>query len=189
MIIAFDGQQQDERVLLELQPYPLIEKLNYFKILVIVIFFIIMVFLIATVTPNFASLIKIPGILLILIFAVVAFWWNHMIFKKSKTYITDRRIIRFDPFSPFVTAKRALFWNEALKAKAYNPSLLMRFFKVGIVQVEPHLADHENVVVRDIYMFEDVANYIDKILFIFKNKPDDIVNIKPFVFKARGERD
>ena len=85
--------------------------------------------------------------------------------------------------------KRALFWSETLKAKAYAPNMIFRMLKVGTIDVEPQLADHEDVRITDVYYFEDLANYIDKILFTFKNKPTDVAAIKPFVPKAKGQRD
>jgi hypothetical protein len=90
--------------------------------------------------------------------------------------------------SPFFVTKRALFWNEALKAKAYASNIFFRSFKIGTIDVEPQLAEHEDVRVTDVYYFEDLANYIDKILFTFKNKPEDIASIKPFVPKVKGQR-
>ncbi len=48
---------------------------------------------------------------------------------------------------------------------------------------------HEDVRVTDVYYFEDLANYIDKILFTFKNTPGDIAAIKPFVPHPKGQRD
>ena len=60
--------------------------------------------------------------------------------------------------------------------------------KIGILEVEPIMGDKENVIVRDVFYFEDLANYIDKILFTFKNKPAEVDQIAPFIPKPRGER-
>lgn len=187
--IIFDGQQTDERVLYIITPHPIVERINLVLFGALMLFFIIIVILISQVFGSFAGLIRTLGIFLSLLIGLVGIWWTHVTQQKSKTYITDRRILRMEPISPFVTAKRALFWNEALKAKAFSTNLVMRMFKVGTVTVEPHLADYENVVITHVYMYEDVANYIDKILFIFKNKPADIAILKPFVPMPRGQRD
>ena len=61
--------------------------------------------------------------------------------------------------------------------------------KIGTIDVEPQLAEHEDVRVTDVYYFEDLANYIDKILFTFKNSPAEIATLKPFVPKGKGLRD
>ncbi|MEK7129874.1 MAG: hypothetical protein AAB803_02530, partial [Patescibacteria group bacterium] len=68
-------------------------------------------------------------------------------------------------------------------------NLLSSFLGIGIVEVEPVMGDKENVRVTDVGYFDDLANYIDKILFTFKNKPAEISTINPFVPKPRGHRD
>jgi len=53
--------------------------------------------------------------------------------------------------------------------------------------VEPTaLRTMEDVRITDVYYFEDLANYIDKILFTFKNTPAEVANLKPFVPKPKG---
>ena len=189
MTTQFDGQQEGERVLYTVIPHFIALKLALLRIIVLSIFFFGVLWLIGTVVPTASNLLQIAGILLALALLVIGTWWNITVHKKARTYITDRRIIRFDVVSPFFTTKRALFWNEALKSKAYAPNMLNRIMKVGTIDVEPQLSDHEDVRVTDVYYFEDLANYIDKILFTFKNTPAEIVNLKPFVPKPKGQRD
>lgn len=184
----FDGQQTDERVLFELTPHPLSRVLSLVRLALLAIFFGLVLFLIASVVPAAGPILRAIGLVLPILIIAIGFWWTNTIFTKSKTYITDRRIIRFDVVSPFFTTKRALFWNEALKAKAYAPSLISRFLGIGIVEVEPVMGDKENVRVTDVGYFDDLANYIDKILFTFKNQPTEMVNLKLFVPKPRGQR-
>jgi hypothetical protein len=186
---TFDGQQEGERVLYTITPHPIAKQIAIARIAFLSIFFLVVLWVIGSIVPSAATAIQMAGIFLALTLLVVGTWWNVKVYNRAKTYITDRRIIRFDVVSPFFMTKRALFWNEALKAKAYAPNLLFRSLKIGTIDVEPQLAEHEDVRVTDVYYFEDLANYIDKILFTFKNTPAEIANIKPFVPKARGQRD
>jgi len=189
MTTQFDGQQEGERVLYTVTPHVFSLQLAIARIVFLSIFFFIVLWLIGTVVPSAASLLTIIGLFLAIILLGVGVWWNITVHKKARTYITDRRIIRFDVVSPFFTTKRALFWNEALKAKAYAPNMIFRMMKVGTIDVEPQLAEHEDVRVTDVFYFEDLANYIDKILFTFKNTPSEVANLKPFVPKPKGQRD
>jgi hypothetical protein len=186
---AFDGQQEGERILYVITPHPVAMKLAIVKIVLLSLFLILMMVLIGTVVQSMSAVLTIAGILCALLLLCIGLWWNITVFKKAKTFITDRRIIRFDVVSPFFTTKRALFWNEALKAKGYSPNILYRMVKIGILVVEPQVSDHEDVRVHDVYYFEDLANYIDKILFTFKNTPAEIANLRPFVPKPKGKRD
>lgn len=189
METPFEGQQEGERVLYVIRPHPIAKQLAIARLVFLAVFFFAVLWVIGTIVPSAAMLLELIGLLLAIILLVVGIWWNHTIHEKAKTYITDRRIIRFDVVSPFFMTKRALFWNEALKAKAYAPNFLFRSMKIGTIDVEPQLADHEDVRVTDVYYFEDLANYIDKILYTFKNTPAEIASLKPFVPKAKGQRD
>lgn len=186
--IVFEGQQTDERILYTIVPHPFSKYLAIGKIVFLSIFFYLVLLLISTIVPDAASALKTVGILLSFVLLVIGIWWNNTVYTRDRAYITDRRIIRFDVVSPFFKTKRELFWNEALKAKAYAPNLFYRMMKVGILEVDPIMGERENVIVRDVYYFEDLANYIDKILFTFKNKPAEIESIQPFIPKPRGER-
>lgn len=186
---SFNGQQEGERILYTIAPHPFTKQFAIVRILLLSLFLYIVFWVIGTIIPSAVLLLQISGFVLTLLLSAVGIWWNITVFKKSRTYITDRRIIRFDVVSPFFTTKRALFWNEALKAKAYAPNVFMRMFKIGTIDVEPLLAEGEDVRVTDVYYFEDLANYIDKILFTFKNSPTEIATLKPFVPKEKGQRD
>ncbi|MCL4360181.1 hypothetical protein M1555_02905 [Patescibacteria group bacterium] len=187
--IQFEGQQEGERVLYVIRPHAFAKRLAVGKLILLTVFFFIILWLISDVFTGFAGVVRTVDVVLSLILLAVGFWWNTTVYGTSKTFITDRRIIRFEVMTPFVTTKRALFWNEALKAKGYASGLLYRMMKIGTLEVEPHLSDHENVLVHDVYYYEDLANYIDKILYIFKNQPAETAAIRPFVPKPRGQRD
>ncbi len=189
MAIEFDGQQTGERTLYVVTPHQFAKYVALIRLVFLSLFFFLILQLIASVLTRAAEPLQTASVVLSGILLIVGFWWNNTIYGKSKTYITDRRIIRFEVMTPFFTTKRALFWNEALKAKGYAPNIFWKMLKIGKVRVEPQIAQGEDVLVNDVFLYDDVANYIDKILFTFKNKPGEIALIKPFVLKPRGQRD
>lgn len=189
MDIQFDGQQTDERILYIVIPHQFAKYVALIRLVLLSLFFFLILQLIASIVPSLAGPIKIASVVFSALLLVIGFWWNNTVYSKSKTYITDRRIIRFEVMTPFFTTKRALFWNEALKAKGYAPNIVWKMLTIGKVRVEPQLAEGEDVLVHDVFMYDDIANYIDKILFTFKNKPAEVCLIKPFVPKPKGERD
>lgn len=187
--IQFDGQQSDERVLYVVLPHVYAKYLAIARLIGLVILLCLMLILIASIVPAVSSIITIVGVLISIILLTAGIWWNHAVYSRSKTFITDRRIMRIDVASPFFQTKRALFWNEALKAKGFAPNLLFRALHIGTVLVEPHMANGQDVRINDVHYFEDLANYIDKILYTFKNKPAEISLVRPFIPKPRGHRD
>ena len=105
MNIAFDGQQDGERILFEIHPHAMVKQLAIAKIAAIALIF----FIIGIVTSLF-----IAGIAIGVLIFVSGLWWNKLYFRDTRAFITDRRIMRFERVFPFMVAKRALFWNEAV---------------------------------------------------------------------------
>jgi hypothetical protein len=186
--LAFDGQQAGERVLYTVTPHPLSRKLSIAKVIFFAVLVTAVLMLLSTVLPSARGIMQLLGVGMGIIILLIGLWWTNRAYASTKTFITDRRIIRIESVTPLLSTKRALFWNEALKAKAYAPNFLFRIFGIGTLAVEPQLSEHENVIVRDVSYYEDLANYIDKILFTFKNKPEDIAGINSFIPKPRGHR-
>jgi hypothetical protein len=186
--IVFEGQQTDEKILYTIFPNLLARNIAIIRNVVLAIILFVILFLIGSVAGPLSMLLQFGGILLSLAVVVGGTAWNLMAYSKTVSYITDRRIMRFEMVTPFLRTKRSLFWNEALKAKGFAPNLIYKYFKIGNIYIEPHLADHENVRITDVYYYEDLVNYIDKILFTFKNHPEQITEIKPFIPKPRGQR-
>lgn len=186
--MEFDGQQSDERVLTVITPH--ISRFIFSVTIAIVVFLFILVILysITSFLPSFAIAINGVATLISLLVLAIAIWWLWKTQTNDKTYITDRRIIRFDVVTPFFTNKRALFWNEVLKVKAYANNMILRLMKIGVLQIEPVAAEQESIVISDVYYHEDLANYIDKIIFAFKNKPEEIHLMKTFVPLPKGKR-
>lgn len=188
MNIAFDGQQEGERILFEIRQHPLVERFALVRVILAAVVFLAIILVIAS-QSNAQGLIYPAGALVVVALLAAGLWWNKMFFRDTRAFVTDRRIMRFERVSPFVVAKRALFWNEALKAKAYEPNFLLQSMKVGSLIIEPQVQTEENVVIKNVHYAGDLANYIDKILFTFKNSPGEIDSLHPFVPKPRGQRD
>lgn len=186
--IVFDGQQEGERILHELRPHQIAKYVAITRGVILSLSLLLVLLIIASVAPAAAGILTSVGVVLGLILIGASVWWNNKVYGQSRTFITDRRIIRFDVVSPFYQTKRSLFWNEALKAKGWAPNLLYRMLGIGTVEVSPHMDQHEDVIVPNVAYFEDLANYIDKILFTYKQNPAAIADFKPFIPKPRWRR-
>jgi hypothetical protein len=187
--IQFEGQQTGERILAELHPHPLMPTIKLAAYTIGVALFVVFLLLISVLAGPMALPLQLGALILGAIAIAFLLYLNHAWLSRTKTYITDRRIIRFEMLSPVFVAKRALFWNEVLKTKSFTPNLILRLSKIGTVKVEPHLQEGESIVISDVYYFEDIANYIDKVLYLSKNAPAELATVKPFVFAPRGKRD
>lgn len=186
--IHFDGQQSDERILYVIMTHPLSRYIALIRWLFFPFLLFFVLQFIARLAPDFSTLLRMSSFFVLGVLCILVFLWNRKVYTQSKTFITDRRIVRFKVVSPLLTSKRMLFWNEVLKAKAHRKNFFWHLFNVGMVRVEPQLTDKEEVFVSDVPFYEDVANYIDKIIFTVKNKPQDIALLQTFIAKKKGKR-
>lgn len=187
MTPTFDGQQEGEKILFEIRPHKLIEQFFQARVVLTAIVFFVILIIIGSQTNAQAAIYTIGTVVEIILLAA-GLWWTRGYFRDTRTFLTDRRIMRFERVSPFMVSKRALFWNEAMKAKSYEPNIILQSLKIGTLIIEPEVQNEENVVIHNVYYAGDLANYIDKILFTFKNSPSEIGSIRPFVPKPRGHR-
>ncbi len=119
--------------------------------------------------------------------------------KREIAYITDRRLIRFEPTTLFATNPRSLSWDEVVKVKTYPKNALWKQMAIGNVVVHartparskentPGMVDADDIELKDVYYYKDLGNYIDKILFTYKQRPKEMDEIRPFILKPKWER-
>lgn len=196
---SFYGQQTGERILFVVRSHLISINIRMFLLYLISIGILVIFY-------TFGKLIEpIQGTLFIIGFVIAAFiaFVGTYILKNSQgrnlTYITDRRIVRFEPTTLFATNIRTLSWDEVVKVKTYVPNMIWKQLAIGNVAVHARstarLSDDsdpiltvDDIEIRDVYYYRDLGNYIDKILFTYKQKPKEMNELRPFIVKPKGER-
>ena len=196
----FYGKQTDENILYVVRPHPLATTFGLIKIYLVAIIISVILIILGTQIESLMTVFTVSGIILfILIVAIgtrIVLDWQ----KRSISYITDRRLVHFEPTTLFATNSRTLTWDEVVKVKTFPPNFIWKQLAIGNVVVHARTPIHpggqdgsigisvDDIELKDVYYYRDLGNYIDKILFTYKQKPSEIDNIKPFVLKPRGER-
>jgi len=195
----FYGKQTDERILYIVRPHPLATTLGLVKIYAVAIIISVILLILGSQITSLAGIFTVMALILFFIIVImgtkIIFDWQ----KRNIAYITDRRIVRFEPTTLFATNARTLSWDEVVKVKTYPPNMLWKQMAIGNVVIHartparPDDNGHGDVMADDIelthvYFYRDLGNYIDKILFTYKQKPREVSEIRPFVPKKRGER-
>lgn len=186
---VFIGQQEGETVLYAVEPHwlgAIWVSLRVMAVALIVALLFNLTLHYGRVALNIEWQLRVY--LLIALCGVIGIWFMSHSAMSSRTYITDRRIVRVDSFAPLFKKRRAIFWNEVVKTKCFAPNLLFRMMHVGTVSVRPNFSGDEDVRMPFTLMHDDVASYIDKITFTYRNKPEDMKNVRPFVAKPKGQR-
>jgi hypothetical protein len=196
----FYGKQTDEKILYVVKPHPLATTFNLIKVyliaIVISLVFVILGTQIESLTTTFVTLGIIIFLLMVMIGTKIILDWE----AREIAYITDRRLVRFEPTTLVATNSRTLSWDEVVKVKTYPSNFILKQMAIGNVVIHARTSIRtaedtpigtvtaDDIEIKDVYYYRDLGNYIDKILFTYKQKPAEIANIMPFVLKPRGER-
>ncbi len=195
----FFGKQEGERILYVVRPHPLSTTVGLIKLYAVAVAALIVLTLLGTQISGFESWFITSGPILALTMIIAGTKILTDYQKRDIAYITDRRLIRFIPTTLFATNPRSLSWDEVVKVKTYPPNFLWKQLAIGNVVVHartparPDDFGHGEVVaddieLNDVYYYRDLGNYIDKILFTYKQKPKEMDELRPFIAKPRGER-
>jgi hypothetical protein len=194
----FFGKQEGERILYVVKPHPLSLTFKLLKIYLIAIAVFAAIAILGT-QLELIGLFIFLGLSVAIIIAIAGTKIVTDYQKRDMAYITDRRLMRFEPTTLFATNPRSLTWDEVVKVKTYPPNAIWKQMAIGNVIVHartlgrpdehsPGEVAADDIELKDVYYYKDLGNYIDKILFTYKQKPKEMEVIRPFVAKPRGER-
>jgi len=194
----FFGRQEGEKILYVVRPHPLSLVFKLVKVyLVALVVFAAMAILGTQLV--LLDLFLLSGLVITIIIAVAGTKIVTDYQRRDMAYITDRRLMRFEPTTLFATNPRSLTWDEVVKVKTYPPNAIWKQLAIGNVvvhartparpnQFTPGVVDADDIELKDVYYYKDLGNYIDKILFTYKQNPKEMEAFRPFIAKPRGER-
>ena len=184
----FPGQQADERILYCFRPHKFKKFAGLVNVVLITAALIALFAYAAQTIDVLQEDWLLYGYAAIALLAAVLLWWHLRWCATFRAYITDRRVMRFEAVFPVMEKRRALYWTEVTKAKGVAPNFLWRMMNVGTVEVMPFVSDLENLELTYAHYFEDLASYIDKLVFLRKSNSSEIANVRPFVARPYGKR-
>lgn len=194
----FFGKQDGEKILYVVRPHPLSLTFKLVKMYAVALVVLLAFIILGTQLVELKLFITI-GLAIAFIIAAVGTKIVTDYQKRDMAYITDRRLVRFEPTTLFATNPRSISWDEVVKVKTYPANFIMKEMAVGNVVIHartPARPDDRNpltitaddIELKDVYFYKDLGNYIDKILFTYKQRPKEMDGIRPFIAKPRGER-
>ncbi|MBL7036831.1 hypothetical protein ISR94_03225 [Candidatus Microgenomates bacterium] len=196
----FYGQQENEKILYVVKPHFLATLFNLIKVYIIAVAVFAIFFMMAEIISKEANLLHILGVVISATIFIIGTKFIKSYEKRNVGYITDRRIVRFDPTTFFATNIRTLSWDEAVKVKTFSPNMLYKQAMVGTVVIHArtsvkttdeeisHSMAADDIELKDVYLYRDLGNYIDKILYTYKQIPAEMKKIRSFIPKPKGKR-
>lgn len=196
----FYGMQEGERILYMVRPHPLATTIKLVKVFAVALIIAIALILIGTVFETARGVFVTFGLLLFITINIIGTKIISDWQKREVAYITDRRLVRFEPTTLFATNSRTLAWDEVVKVKTYPPNFILKQMAIGNVVVHARTSIRtaedtpigtvtaDDIEIKNVYFYKDLGNYIDKILYTYKQTPQGVRDIRPFVPKPRGQR-
>ena len=196
---SFYGQQAGEKILYVIHPHIVTLYIALAKLVVAVAVILFTMVIAASVLPSLQQTILTAGTAGSALVGAIGLW--ILLSGKSIAYVTDRRIIKFDPAAPFATNTRSLSWDEVVKVKTFSHNLFLKQFKIGTVLVhakstiastdttkKENATTDDDVEIHNVYYYRDLGNYIEKILYLYKKHPKEIAQLPTFVPRPHGKR-
>jgi hypothetical protein len=197
MKTSFVGQQDGERVLYEVKSHRLRHWVKVGRVAALAVLIVVLFGVMSSVSPWLMAL----GIVTGLGFGLLGWWGTLVMEAKSKSYITDRRVVRFTATTPWTVNQRSLSWDEVVKVKTKTANVLWRILGTGSVvvharstvtpaegQKSEQLVTNDDIELDYVIYYQDLGNYLDKVLFLFKNSKKELAELRTFVLKPRGKR-
>lgn len=192
----FPGQHDDEKILYVHRQHIL----GLVTRIMVVMAVAIGLISISIFAMTFSLLVSTALFLIAVTVFVIGAWYTLKIQENSIAYVTERRIVRLDTPTPFTVTSRSLSWDDTLKVKSYTPNIFWKLLNVGklvihakstmvgVSDAEKTLLTNDDIDLNYVYFYQDLGNYIDKILFLHKTKPSQIRSLNQFVAKPYGKR-
>lgn len=187
---SFPGQQEGERILYLIRPSWTREFVGYLKVaLVACAAGAVLWYLSEREFIQLTEELRMKCWVAIALIGALTMLWYRQVSEHSRAYITDRRFVRFEGSIPMWQSQRALFWNDVVKTRTFAPNFVLRMLKVGTLELIPNFAvEGQNIAVPHAYMYGDLGNYLDKVVFTFRTRPQEMDSLREFVPKPKGQR-
>lgn len=131
--------------------------------------------------------------------ALVGWWWVTNLWLKSIALVTTKRLIKFVYTTPVNRHTLSLPLEMIVDTGAYDKGFLQAFFKLGTFTArssasssgaatdDPERINKKYFYIENISMAEDLQHYVNKLLSLFRRRPDDLATFRPFIPQGYGE--
>lgn len=117
----------------------------------------------------------------------LAYWWIKIIYRKNLFIITTRRLTKFIHTTPWTRYQMSLGLDKIVDTGAYKKGFLQMIFNYGYFVARSAAGAIKNFKIMNISFAEDLHNYVNKLLFVFNEKADDLDKFRPFIPNLKGE--
>ena len=115
------------------------------------------------------------------------FWWIITVFRKTVFIITTRRLTKFIHTTPWTRYQMSLGLDQIVDTGAYQKGLFQMLTGLGYFVARSSAGAVKNFKIINISFSEDLHNYINKLLYVFNEKKNQLDQFRPFIPHLKGE--
>lgn len=193
--VRFSGQANDERILYIGREAEIMRWLKLaFVVLATVILFVVgqlILEILGRLINQSVGGWQLLVTLLSIIFGGIGLWWVHTTWQKSLFFITNRRLSKFIYVTPWNRYNLSVTLDMVEDTGAYSRGYFEALFKIGTFSARSAAGNREEkyFFVNHVKFAEDLANYTNKVLFLFKQDAAKLDNFRPFIPEKGTRRD
>ncbi len=188
--LKFPGQHSEERILFVTR-----EGLIVLRAKLVAAFTVLTLAMILgiTILSSFSildftfSVLILPFVVVWGLFFVFIPWWIYTVWRKTLFIVTTRRLTKFIHTTPWSRYQMSLGLDAISDTGAYQKGFFQILFGLGYFVARSPAGAVKNFKIINIGFAEDLHNYVNKLLFVFNEKKQDIDRFRPFIPSMKGE--
>lgn len=128
--------------------------------------------------------------LLSLIVVIVGSWWSYWLWRRSLFILTNRRLTKFIFTTPWTRYQLSLTLDKIVDTGSYTRGFFQTLFRLGTFTARSSAGNRANkyFYIENVEAAEDLANYVNKLLFHFERNLEKLDSFRPFLPRLKGDR-
>lgn len=191
--LKFPGQASDERILFVSREAPVI---LWVRIIVLAMAGFVLI-LSSLILPGYLEVLggvtvgmaRFIGLLLAIVFVGLGWWWLWSLWRKSVFILTNRRLTKFIYTTPWNRYNLSLTLDRIDDTGAYARGYFQALTKIGTFTARSSAGNRKDkyFYIDNVQAHEDLASYVNKLLFHFQRDVERLDTFRPFHPKLKGE--
>jgi len=188
--LKFPGQYSQERILFVTREGEIILRLKLLALtLVVGIGAVLMILILGSLDILGWSFTTLTPFLLILwlLGGIFIGWWMKRVYQKTIFIITTKRLTKFIHTTPWSRYQMSLGLDQIVDTGAYQKGFFQIFTGLGYFVARSAAGSVKNFKIINISFAEDLHNYVNKLLSMLHEHPEQIDRFRPFIPHLKGE--
>lgn len=192
--LKFPGQASDERILYVTREAVVMLWLRMTFVTVVSLVMFVMGIILSLYLPNSLGVWKevalISMFLCGLLFLSLGCWWVYLLWKQSLFILTNRRLTKYIYTTPWNRYNLSLGLDKIVDTGAYSKGYFQAFWRIGTFTARSSAGNRAEkyFYIENVTRYEDLANYINKVLHVFNQDTAKLDNFRPFIPDLKGDR-